>query len=215
MELKAVSLEDKHTLPNGRIYLTGTRALVRLPLLQKQHDRAAGLDIAGFVPGYRGSPLGGYDRALWDAQGFLDRHDVVLHPAVNEEMAATAVWGTQQAGLFATGERDGVFALWSGKGPGVDRALDAMKHGNLAGSARHGGVLVLAGDDHACKSSTTPHQIEPALIAAGMPVLNPAGVEELITLGLYGIATSRRPPPSCAIRTPRPRALRWSAPSPA
>ncbi|NBC94877.1 MAG: indolepyruvate ferredoxin oxidoreductase family protein, partial [Deinococcus-Thermus bacterium] len=191
MELKAVSLEDKYTLPHGRIYLTGTQALVRLPLLQKERDRAAGLNTAGFVAGYRGSPLGGYDRALWEATRFLDRHDVVFRPAVNEEMAATAIWGTQQAGLFGTGARDGVFALWYGKGPGVDRALDAMKHGNLAGSARHGGVLVLAGDDHACKSSTIPHQSEPALIAAGIPVLNPAGVEELIGLGLYGIALSR------------------------
>ena len=112
MELKAVSLEDKYTLPHGRIYLTGTQALVRLPMLQKQRDRAAGLDTAGFVSGYRGSPLGGYDRALWEAEPFLDRHDVVVRPAVNEEMAATAIWGTQQAGLFGTGERDGVFALW-------------------------------------------------------------------------------------------------------
>jgi len=191
MELKAVSLEDKYTVPHGRIYLTGTQALVRLPLLQKQRDRAAGLDTAGFISGYRGSPLGGYDKALWEAQRFLDQHDVVFRPAVNEELAATAVWGSQQANLFGTGARDGVFALWYGKGPGVDRAIDAMKHGNAAGSARHGGVVVLAGDDHACKSSTLPHQSEPVLTAAGIPVLNPAGVEELITLGLYGFALSR------------------------
>jgi len=191
MELKAVSLEDKYTVPRGRVYLTGIQALVRLPLLQKERDRAAGLNTAGFISGYRGSPLGGYDKALWAARTHLDRHDVVFQPGVNEELAATAVWGSQQANLFGTGTRDGVFALWYGKGPGVDRAIDAMKHGNAAGSARHGGVLVLAGDDHACKSSTLPHQSEPVLTAAGIPVLNPAGVDELITLGLYGFALSR------------------------
>ncbi len=191
MELQAVSLEDKYTVPRGRIYLSGTQALVRLPLLQKERDRRAGLDTAGFISGYRGSPLGGYDKALWQARSFLDRHDIVFQPGVNEELAATAVWGSQQAGLFDSARRDGVFAVWYGKGPGVDRALDAMKHGNAAGSARHGGVLVLAGDDHACKSSTLPHQSEPVLMAAGIPVLNPAGIGELIDYGLYGWALSR------------------------
>ena len=191
MELKAVSLEDKYTVPRGRIYLTGTQALVRLPLLQKARDRAAGLDTAGFISGYRGSPLGGYDKALWQARRHLETHDVVFQPGVNEELAATAVWGSQQAGLFGSAKRDGVFAVWYGKGPGVDRAIDAMKHGNAAGSAAHGGVLVLAGDDHACKSSTLPHQSEPVLMAAGIPILNPAGVCEIIDFGLYGWALSR------------------------
>ncbi len=191
MELKTVTLEDKYTVRRGRIYLTGTQALVRLPLLQKERDRAAGLDTAGFVSGYRGSPLGGYDKALWEAKRYLASHDVVFQPGVNEELAATAVWGTQQAGLFGSARHDGVFAIWYGKGPGVDRAIDAMKHGNAAGSARHGGVLVLAGDDHACKSSTLPHQSEPVLMAAGIPILNPAGVGEVIDYGLYGFALSR------------------------
>ncbi len=191
MELKAVSLEDKYTVPRGRLYLSGTQALVRLPLLQKERDRAAGLDTAGFISGYRGSPLGGYDKALWAAQAHLERHDVVFQPGVNEELAATAVWGSQQTGLFNSARRDGVFAIWYGKGPGVDRATDAMKHANAAGAAARGGVLVLAGDDHACKSSTLPHQSEPVLMAACIPILNPAGIGEIIDYGLYGWALSR------------------------
>ncbi|MEO1091152.1 MAG: indolepyruvate ferredoxin oxidoreductase family protein [Pseudomonadota bacterium] len=191
MKLESVSLQDKYTVERGRVYLTGTQALVRLPLLQKQLDRHAGLNTAGFVSGYRGSPLGGYDKALWEAREHLEAHDVVFQPGVNEDLAATAVWGTQQIGLFGTAQRDGVFGIWYGKGPGVDRSTDALKHANAAGTAQHGGVLALVGDDHACKSSTLPHQSEPVLIAAGIPVLNPANVREIIDYGLYGWALSR------------------------
>ncbi|MFW5680092.1 MAG: indolepyruvate ferredoxin oxidoreductase family protein, partial [Pseudomonadota bacterium] len=189
--LRAVSLEDKYTTQRGRIYLTGTQALVRLPLLQKDRDRRAGLDTAGFVSGYRGSPLGGYDRALWEARRFLASHEIVFHPGVNEEIAATSIWGTQQIGLYGTAKKQGVFAIWYGKGPGVDRATDALKHANIAGTAAHGGVLALAGDDHACKSSTLPHQSEQVLMAAAIPVLNPASVQEIIDFGLHGFALSR------------------------
>ncbi|TVQ29691.1 MAG: indolepyruvate ferredoxin oxidoreductase family protein [Geminicoccaceae bacterium] len=191
MALRAVALADKYTVERGRVYLTGTQALVRLPMLQKQRDLANGLDTAGFISGYRGSPLGGYDRGLWDARALLEQHEIVFQPGVNEELAATALWGTQQIGLFGTGRKQGVFGIWYGKGPGVDRATDALKHANLAGTAPRGGVLALAGDDHACKSSTTAHQSEPVLMAAGLPVLHPATVQDVIDYGLHGFAMSR------------------------
>src|SRR4051812_46683880 len=154
MALAAVTLDDKYTLERGRVYLTGTQALVRLPMMQRQRDSAAGLNTACFISGYRGSPLGGLDQGLWGARRFLERNHIRFQPAINEELGATAVWGSQQIGLFPGAKYDGVFALWYGKGPGVDRSGDALKHGNAAGSAPHGGVLVLAGDDHTCKSST-------------------------------------------------------------
>lgn len=185
------TLDDKYTLERGRIYLTGTQALVRLPLLQRQRDVAAGLNTGCFISGYRGSPLGGFDQALWSAQRFVERNHLKFQPAINEELAATAVWGSQQIGLFPGARYDGVFAVWYGKGPGVDRSGDALKHGNSAGTAPYGGVLALAGDDHTCKSSTLAHQSEFAFIDALIPVLNPAGVEDVLDLGLYGWAMSR------------------------
>jgi indolepyruvate ferredoxin oxidoreductase len=189
--LAAVTLDDKYTVEKGRVYLTGTQALVRLPLLQRQRDAAAGLNTGCFISGYRGSPLGGFDQALWSARRFVERNHLKFQPAINEELAATAVWGSQQIGLFPGANYDGVFAVWYGKGPGVDRSGDALKHGNSAGTAPFGGVLALAGDDHTCKSSTLAHQSEFAFIDALIPVLNPAGVEDILDLGLYGWAMSR------------------------
>ncbi len=191
MALRAVTRDDKYSLEKGRIYVTGTQALVRLPMMQRQRDVLAGLNTGCFISGYRGSPLGGFDQALWGARRFLERSHIHFQPAINEELGATAVWGSQQINLFPGSKYDGVFALWYAKGPGVDRSGDALKHGNAAGSALHGGVLLLAGDDHTCKSSTLPHQSEYAFMDACIPVLNPSGVQELLDLGLYGWAMSR------------------------
>jgi indolepyruvate ferredoxin oxidoreductase len=191
MALAAVTLEDKYTLERGRIYLTGVQALARLPMMQRQRDLAAGLDTACFISGYRGSPLGGLDQTLWSARAHLKKDHIHLQPGINEELAATAVWGSQQVNMFEGAKYDGVFAMWYGKGPGVDRSGDVFKHGNAAGSSPHGGVLLLAGDDHACKSSTLPHQSEYAFIDAQIPVLNPSGVQEILDFGLYGWAMSR------------------------
>jgi indolepyruvate ferredoxin oxidoreductase len=185
------ALDHKYTLAAGRVYLTGVQALVRLPILQRQRDEAAGLDTAGFVSGYRGSPLGTYDLALWQARPHLDAHRIRFQPGVNEDLAATAVWGSQQANLYPGAKHDGVFAIWYGKGPGVDRSCDALKHGNYAGTSRHGGVLVLTGDDPGAKSSSIAHQSEQALVHCGIPVLNPANVQELLDLGVAGFALSR------------------------
>ncbi|UIF91220.1 indolepyruvate ferredoxin oxidoreductase family protein [Cupriavidus sp. UYPR2.512] len=189
--LASASLDDKYTLEKGRVYMSGVQALVRLPMLQKARDRAAGLNTAGFISGYRGSPLGGVDQALWKAKQHLAASDVVFQPGVNEDLAATAVWGSQQVNLFPGATRDGVFSMWYGKGPGVDRSIDVLKHANSAGSSRHGGVLLLAGDDHAAKSSTVAHQSEHVLQAAGIPVLYPANVQEYLDYGLHGWAMSR------------------------
>lgn len=186
-----VSLDDKYTLDEGRIYLSGTQALVRLPMLQKARDQAAGLNTAGFISGYRGSPLGAFDQALWQAKSHLKRHDIVFQPGVNEDLAATACWGTQQVNLYKDATHDGVFSIWYGKGPGVDRSMDVLKHANAAGTSRHGGVLVLAGDDHAAKSSTVAHQSEHNLMSAGIPMLYPANVQEYLDYGLHGWAMSR------------------------
>jgi indolepyruvate ferredoxin oxidoreductase len=191
MALAAVTLDDKYVLDQGRIYLTGTQALVRLPMMQRQRDVAAGLNTGCFISGYRGSPLGGLDQALWGARRFVEKNHIHFQPAINEELGATSVWGSQQINLFPESKYDGVFALWYAKGPGIDRSGDALKHGNAAGSAPYGGVLLLAGDDHTCKSSTLPHQSEYAFMDAGIPVLNPSGVQELLDLGLYGWAMSR------------------------
>jgi len=185
------SLDDKYRLDDGRIYVTGVQALVRLPLMQRRRDLAVGRNTAGFVTGYRGSPLGGYDAALWSAQHYLDEHHVTFQSGVNEDMAATACWGTQQVGMSEPANYDGVFAIWYGKGPGVDRSGDPLKHGNMAGTSPNGGVLVLAGDDHVAKSSTSAHQSEQALIAAMIPIFNPANVQELLDYGLIGIEMSR------------------------
>ena len=191
MALAAVTLDDKYAVEHGRIYLSGIQALARLPMMQRRRDTAAGLNTAGFISGYRGSPLGGLDQALWHARPFLDRHHLRFQPGLNEDLAATAIWGTQQVGLFPGAKYDGVFSMWYGKGPGVDRSGDVFKHGNAAGTAAHGGVLLLAGDDHASKSSTLPHQSEYAFIDASIPVLNPSGVQDILDLGLYGWALSR------------------------
>jgi len=191
MALKTVALDDKYTLQSGRIYITGTQALVRLPMMQHVRDKAAGLNTAGYISGYRGSPLGGFDQQLWAAKKLLAEHHIVFNPGVNEDLAATACWGTQQLGFHGEPNYDGVFAIWYGKGPGVDRTGDAFRHGNLAGTHPRGGVLALMGDDHTCESSTTAHQSEYAMVDAMMPVLNPAGVQELLDYGLYGWALSR------------------------
>src|SRR4051794_9085413 len=191
MTLRNVSLDDKYRLETGRIFITGTQALVRLPLMQHLRDKATGQSTAGYVSGYRGSPLGGYDQQLWAAKKVLAEHHIVFQPGVNEDLAATAIWGTQQAHFHGENKYDGVFAIWYGKGPGVDRTGDAFRHGNLAGTHPLGGVLVLMGDDHTCESSTTAHQSEFAMVDAMIPVLNPAGVQELLDYGIYGWALSR------------------------
>ncbi len=191
MAFRKVTLEDKYVLQSGRIFLTGVQALVRLPLMQKQRDASNGLNTAGYISGYRGSPLGTYDAELTKARKHLEAADVKFVPGVNEDLAATAVWGTQQAEIGGEGRFDGVFSIWYGKGPGVDRSGDVFRHGNLAGSSRHGGVLVVAGDDHTCESSTTCHQSEFALVDAGIPILSPSGVQEILDFGLYGWAMSR------------------------
>jgi len=184
-------LADRYRRESGRVFVTGTQALVKLPLMQRTMDRAAGLNTAGFISGYRGSPLGGYDQELWRAQRFLDESNVRFLPAVNEELAATAIHGTQQVENDPHRTVDGVFGIWYGKGPGVDRAGDALKHGNAYGSSPHGGVLVVAGDDHGCVSSSMSHQSDVAFLSWMMPNLNPASVAEYLQFGLYGIALSR------------------------
>ncbi len=191
MKLLDVSLDDKFDLSKDRIFVTGTQAVVRLLLMQKALDRRAGLDTAGFVSGYRGSPLGALDLQLTQAQAHLQASDIVFQPGLNEELAATACWGTQQAELDGKGKYDGVFSVWYGKGPGVDRSGDVFRHGNLAGTSKHGGVLALMGDDHTAESSTNAHQTEFRFVDTMSPILNPAGVQEIIDYGLYGFAMSR------------------------
>jgi indolepyruvate ferredoxin oxidoreductase len=175
----------------GPQFITGLQALVRLVLAQRHRDRLAGLDTAGFVSGYRGSPLGGLDRELWRAAQHLDAAQIRFQPGLNEDLAATSIWGSQQANLFAGARHEGVFGMWYGKGPGVDRSGDPFKHGNAAGTSTYGGVLAVAGDDHTCKSSSLPHQSEYAFVDASMPVLNPADVREIVVFGLMGYALSR------------------------
>jgi len=189
--LPNVTLDDKYTLEHGRVYLSGVQALVRLPLMQRARDRSAGLNTGGFISGYRGSPLGNYDSALWRARSHLVAENVHFEPGLNEELAATAIWGSQQVGLFPGAEVQGVFGIWYGKGPGVDRSVDALKHANAAGTSRYGGVLALAGDDHGCQSSTLAHQSEQVLQASMIPILNPSTVQEYLDFGLYGFALSR------------------------
>ncbi len=185
------TLEDRYRLDKGRVYLTGIQALVRLPMMQKQRDAAAGLNTGGFISGYRGSPLGMYDNALWGAKRYLKEHNIHFQPGLNEDLAATSVWGTQQVNLFPGATVDGVFSIWYGKGPGVDRSMDVLKHGNAAGTSPHGGVIALAGDDHGCQSSTLPHQSEQVFSAAMIPVVNPATVQEYLDFGILGFALSR------------------------
>ncbi len=191
MSLAEIRLDDKYRLSTGHLYLTGTQALTRLPMLQKQRDAAHGLNTACFISGYRGSPLGNLDKSLWDAKQYLKDNHIHFQPGVNEELAATSVWGSQQTSLFPGARYDGVFAMWYGKGPGVDRCGDVFKHGNSAGVSEHGGVLLLAGDDHGCKSSSIANQSEHAFIAASIPVLNPANVQEILDYGIIGWELSR------------------------
>jgi len=186
-----ITLDDKWTLERGRAFMTGTQALIRLPMMQRERDLKAGLNTAGYITGYRGSPVTSVDMTAMKAKKYLDQHHVKFHPGMNEDLAATAVWGTQQTNLFQDAKYDGVFAMWYGKGPGVDRCGDVFKHANNAGSAKHGGVLVLAGDDHAAKSSSTAHQSDHILNACGIPVLYPSSVQEYIDYGLHAWAMSR------------------------
>ncbi len=189
--LLEATLEDRWTRDRGPIYLSGTQALVRLLMLQRQRDAANGLNTAGFLTGYRGSPLGGVDMTAMRARAHLEQHHVRFQPGVNEDLAATAVWGTQQVNMFPGAKYDGVFAMWYGKGPGVDRCGDVFKHGNAAGTSARGGVLVAVGDDHGAKSSTLPHQSDHILKACAIPVLFPASIQEYLDLGLHAYAMSR------------------------
>ena len=186
-----VSLDDKFDLTKSRIFISGVQALVRLVLMQKQRDRKAGLNTAGYITGYRGSPVGGIDLTMWRFSDLLKQNDVVFEPGLNEDLAATALWGTQQAEIRGEGKYDGVFGIWYGKGPGVDRSGDVFRHANLAGSSKNGGVLLLMGDDHVAESSTTAHQSEFHLLDVMIPVLNPAGVQEILDYGQLGFAMSR------------------------
>jgi indolepyruvate ferredoxin oxidoreductase len=186
-----VTLDDKYALDSGQVYVTGTQALVRLLIEQRRRDLAAGLNTAGYVSGYRGSPLANVDREVWRATRFLAQHHIHFQPGVNEDLAATAIWGTQQVGFFPNAKYDGVYAMWYGKGPGIDRTGDVFRHANLAGTAPNGGVLVLAGDDPACKSSTLASQCEFTFMDVEIPVLHPANIQEFVDYGLYGWAMSR------------------------
>jgi indolepyruvate ferredoxin oxidoreductase len=191
MTLHDVTLDDKYDLAKERIFISGAQAIIRMLLMQRERDRRAGLNTAGFVSGYRGSPLGGLDQQLWKAKTNLAQSDIVFQPGLNEELAATACWGSQQTELLGEGKHDGVFSVWYGKGPGVDRSGDVFRHANLAGSSRNGGVLALMGDDHTAESSTNAHATEFLFVDTMIPIFNPAGVQELIDYGLYGYALSR------------------------
>jgi indolepyruvate ferredoxin oxidoreductase len=190
--LESVTLDDKYTVESGRAFMSGVQALVRLPMLQRKRDALAGLNTAGFISGYRGSPLGGYDQALWAAKKHLAAQNIVFQPGVNEELGATAIWGTQQLDLYPQSKKfDGVFGIWYGKGPGVDRCSDVFKHANMAGTAQHGGVIAIAGDDHIAKSSTAAHQSDHIFKACGLPVFFPSSVQDILDMGLHAFALSR------------------------
>ncbi|HAS75947.1 MAG: pyruvate ferredoxin oxidoreductase, partial [Marinobacter sp.] len=179
-QLDDYKLEDRYLRESGRVFLTGTQALVRIPLMQAALDRKQGLNTAGLVSGYRGSPLGAVDQALWQAKDLLDENRIDFVPAINEDLAATIMLGTQQVETDEDRQVEGVFGLWYGKGPGVDRAGDALKHGTTYGSSPHGGVLVVAGDDHGCVSSSMPHQSDVAFMSFFMPTINPANIAEYL-----------------------------------
>ena len=191
MHLAAVSLDDKYESREGRIHITGSQALVRLAMMQFIRDRAAGLDTACYITGYRGSPMHNIDKELWSAKRFLSGSNIHFQPGINEDLAATAIWGTQQATAFGDCRHDGVFSMWYGKGPGLDRSMDAIRHGHMAGSSRHGGVLVMVGDDHALTSTDAPAAHEFAFVELMMPFLYPSTVHEVLSYGLHGIALSR------------------------
>ncbi|TNE56591.1 MAG: indolepyruvate ferredoxin oxidoreductase family protein [Alphaproteobacteria bacterium] len=184
-------LKDRYLREDGRVFLTGIQALTRLPIMQARLDRAAGLNTAGFISGYRGSPLGGYDQELTRSKEFLDQHNILFRAGLNEDLAATAVWGTQQLDIFEGAKYDGVFGMWYGKGPGVDRSGDVFRHANAFGTSKHGGVLALAGDDHGVQSSTIAHQSDHVFMGYGMPIFQPSNVAEFLELGLAGFALSR------------------------
>lgn len=189
--LRDVALDDKYKLDKTKAYLNGIEALVRLPILQHQRDQERGLNTAGFVSGYRGSPLGGVDQAMWGAEEYLKKHNITFVPGINEDLAATAVRGSQEVGLLPGAKYDGVFGMWYGKGPGLDRSIDALRHANAAGTSKFGGVLAVVGDDHGCKSSTYPYQSEHLFMSMSMPVLAPANVQEVLDLGVFGWELSR------------------------
>src|SRR6059058_3936074 len=191
--LETVTLDDKYSLDYGRAFMSGVQALVKLPMLQRLRDQQAGKNTAGFISGYPGSPLGGYDQALWSASKYLKAQNIVFQPGVNEELAATALWGTQQLGFVPKDKHkfDGVFGIWYGKGPGVDRTADVFKHANMAGTTPWGGVIAVAGDDHVAKSSTAAHQSDHIFKACGLPVFFPSSVQDILDLGLHAFALSR------------------------
>ncbi|UWR54630.1 indolepyruvate ferredoxin oxidoreductase family protein [Phaeobacter inhibens] len=191
MSTQKISLNDKFDLTKSQVMLNGTQALVRLMLMQKHRDKVAGLNTAGLVTGYRGSPLGAVDMQMKRAEKHLTASDVTFQFGLNEDLAVTALWGAQQAEVRGEGKYDGVFGLWYGKGPGVDRSGDAIRHANMAGSSKHGGVLVAMGDDHTGESSTVLHQSEWSLMDCYLPIVSPAGVQEILDYGAYGLALSR------------------------
>ena len=185
------TLEFRYTAPEGWLYMTGMQALVRLPIQQRLRDAAAGLNTGGYISGYRGSPMGRYDIELWRAGAALKQHNIVFRPGLNEDLAATAIWGAQHLTNFPGAKVDGVFGIWYGKGPGVDRSGDAFRHANFTGVSPKGGAIALAGDDHGAKSSTAVNFSDTSFIAVGIPVLYPSNTQELIDFGLHGIAMSR------------------------
>ena len=191
MNIATIDLDEKFTRKSGPVFLTGMQALVRLALEQRRQDRARDLNTAGFISGYRGSPIGGFDRELWRAQKHLDELGIRFQPGVNEDIAATSIWGTQQVPLFPGARHDGVFGIWYGKGPGLDRSGDAIRHANQAGTSPLGGVLAVVGDDHSAKSSAFGAQSEYAFMDWMIPVVVPSNVSEFIDYGLFGFAMSR------------------------
>ena len=191
MALKPVKLDDKFDLSKSHVFMTGTQAIVRLTLMQHARDEREGLNTAGYVTGYRGSPVGGLDQQFMRSVKYTEPANVRFEPGINEDLAATAIWGAQQAEMRGEGAYDGVFSIWYGKGPGVDRTGDVLRHANSAGSSKYGGVLALMGDDHGAESSTVPHQSEFAMMDAMIPILHPAGLQEILDYGVYGFALSR------------------------
>ena len=197
---KKVSLRDKYDLSCNKVFVTGTQSLVRMCLLQSALDRSKGIATSGYITGYRGSPLGAIDQQFQKAEKQLADSQIFFQPALNEDLAATAIWGSQQAEMLGEGKKDGVFAIWYGKGPGVDRSGDAFRHANMSGTSKFGGVIALVGDDHQAESSTSCHQSEFALMDAMIPVLNPSNLQELVNFGLHGWALSRYSGVWCGIK---------------
>ncbi|HAK50562.1 MAG TPA: indolepyruvate ferredoxin oxidoreductase family protein [Gammaproteobacteria bacterium] len=195
-----MTLEDRFTLDGGWVYMTGMHALVRLPIQQRMRDRLAGLNTAGYISGYRGSPLGRYDTELWKAADELAEHDIVFQPGVNEDLAATAAWGSQYVGMFPGARVDGVFSIWYGKAPGMDRSMDALRHANLAGTSPLGGSLLLVGDDHGANSSTLACYSDFNFASAAIPLLAPSNAQEVLDFGLHGIALSRNTGLLCGMK---------------